>query len=208
MLFTKIKDVVKGLKSMATGLGITGRALSASKVTVIYPQEQVNNLTTYRGPVELIGKEDARDVPKCVACGVCAKACPSGCLSVLCPVLPKEGDVSSDRPKLGPAPQKGSKAPARFTLDFSRCSLCGQCVKACSHDALRYSNNPYMVSFDRNQFHMDLIVRLRAQAASSTIHSEAENSDDDRVGMPADLGRHGATPKSTDVSTQLEHDAN
>ncbi len=164
MTFSKIRDVLTGLKSLATGLGITGRAFYAKNVTVIYPQEEVGNLSTYRGPVELVGKEDAPDVPKCVACGVCAKACPSNCLTVLCPIPAKDGEMNSDPAEMGPAPQKGAKTPGRFILDFSLCSLCGQCVRSCSHNALRFSNNPYMVSFNRKDFLLDLIARLRSDA--------------------------------------------
>ena len=164
MTFSKIRDVLTGLKSLATGLGITGRAFYAKNVTVIYPKEEVDNLSTFRGPVELVGKEDARDVPKCVACGICAKACPSDCFTILCPIPAKDGEMNSAPVEMGPAPQKGAKTPGQFILDFSLCSLCGQCVRACSTNALRFSNDPYMVSFDRKDFQFDLIARLRSHA--------------------------------------------
>jgi NADH-quinone oxidoreductase subunit I len=164
MTCSKIKDVLTGLKSLATGLGITGRAFCAKNVTVIYPQEQVDNLSTFRGPVELVGKEDAPDVPKCVACGLCGKACPSNCFTILSPIPVKDGESNGGPVEMGPSPQKGSKTPGEFILDFSLCSLCGQCVKACASNALRYSNDPYMVSFDRNDFKLDLIARLRGKA--------------------------------------------
>lgn len=164
MTFSKIKDALTGLKSLAVGLGITGQAFCDKNVTVIYPNEQVDNLSTYRGPVELVGREDAPDVPKCVACGVCGKACPSNCLTILSPIPVKDCEINSGPAEMGPAPQKGAKAPGQFILDFSLCSLCGQCVKACAHNALRYSNNPYMVSVNRKDFQMDLIARLRGKA--------------------------------------------
>jgi NADH-quinone oxidoreductase subunit I len=164
MTLSKIKEALTGLKSLVIGLGITGEAFCAENVTVIYPKEEVDNLATYRGPVELVGKVDAPDVPKCVACGVCVKACPSNCLTILCPIPPKVGEVNSEPAEMGPAPQKGTKTPSQFILDFSLCSLCGQCVRACATNALRYSNNPYMVSFDRKDFHFDLIARLRGRS--------------------------------------------
>jgi len=164
MTFSKIKDALTGLKSLAIGLGVTGQAFCAKNVTVIYPQEELGNLSTYRGPVELVGKEDAPDVPKCVACGVCGKACPSNCLTILSLIPAKEGEINSGPTEMGPAPQKGAKTPGQFILDFSLCSLCGQCVKACAHNALRYSNNPYMVSVNRGDFRLDLLARLRRRA--------------------------------------------
>jgi len=160
MTFSKIKSALTGLKSLAIGLGITGRAICTENVTVLYPRQEVDNLSTYRGPVELVGKDDAPEVPKCVACGVCGKACPSNCLTILSAIPVKEGETNSGPAELGPSPQKGAKTPGEFILDFSLCSLCGQCVKACAHNALRYSNNPYIVSSNRKDFHLDLIARL------------------------------------------------
>lgn len=164
MTFSKIKDVLTGLKSLAVGLGITGQAFCDKSVTVIYPKEEVDNLSTFRGPVELVGKEDAPGEPKCIACGICGRACPSDCFTIQCRVPAKEGEMNSDPAEMGPAPQKGAKTPDRFMLDFSLCSLCGQCVRSCSANALRFSNDPYMVSFDRKDFLFDLIERLRSRA--------------------------------------------
>ena len=67
--------------------------------------------------------------------------------------------------KMGPAPQKGSKTPGRFILDYSLCSLCGQCAKACPVDSLRFSHHAYFVSTNREDFKIDLLARLRRQAA-------------------------------------------
>ena len=160
MIFSKIKDVLKGLKSLATGLGITGRAFCAKKVTVIYPQEEVDNLSTFRGMVELIGKEDAPEEPMCAACGNCAKACPSNCITILCPIPAQEGEAA----QMGPAPQKGARAPGRFIMDFSLCCLCGQCIGSCARNGLQFSNDPYVVSFNRKDFQFDLLKRLHSQA--------------------------------------------
>ena len=143
---------------------MTGKAFCRPAVTVIYPREEVDNLASFHGHVELVGKDDDPAVPRCVACGACAKACPSRCLTVLCPVAAKEGEADNAPVKLGPAPQKGVKAPARVIVDFSLCSLCGQCVRTCPVDSLRFSNNPYMVSCDHKDFQIDLIARLRRYA--------------------------------------------
>ena len=152
-----------GLKSLFVGLGITGKAFCQPQVTVIYPKEEVDNLSTFRGHVELVGKEDDPAVPRCVACGACVKACPSDCLTILCPVPVKEGQ--EDAPvAMGPAPQKGSKTPGAVFVDFALCSLCGQCAKTCPVDSLRFSDNPYMVALDRKEFRIDLMARLKRQA--------------------------------------------
>ena len=157
------QEAYTGLKSLVIGLGITGKAFCQPQVTVIYPKEEVDNLSSFRGHVELVGKDDDPAVPRCVACGACVKACPSNCLSILCPVAAKEGQEGADV-VMGPAPQKGSKTPGAVIVDFSLCSLCGQCAKACPVDSLRFSNNPYMTALDRKEFRIDLLARLKRQA--------------------------------------------
>lgn len=157
------EEAYTGLKSLFVGLGITGKAFCQPQVTVIYPKQEVDNLSTFRGHIELVGKEDDPSVPRCVACGACVKACPSDCLSILCPVPAKEGQ--EDAPVvMGPAPQKGSKTPGAVIVDFALCSLCGQCAKTCPVDSLRFSDNPYMVALDRKAFRIDLMARLKRQA--------------------------------------------
>ena len=117
MSMASIKNALAGLKSLAIGLGITGRAFCAKKVTVIYPKEEVDNLSTYRGHVELVGKEAAPGEPKCIACGLCAKACPSNCFTILCPVPAKEGE-SCNPGGDGPSPTKGRQGSSRVHSGF------------------------------------------------------------------------------------------
>ena len=173
----KVREACQGLKSLAIGLGITGRAFVRPKVTVLYPRQELPNRDSYRGHVELVGREDAPGVPRCVACGACARACPSACLTVACPV---DGAGADDReavelagslvPRgaaMAPAPRKGCKTPGLFVLDYSLCSLCGQCAKACPAGALRFSSHVYFVATRREAFRIDLLARLRRQAAGS-----------------------------------------
>ncbi|MEL7639854.1 MAG: 4Fe-4S binding protein [Solidesulfovibrio sp.] len=160
-----IEEAYTGLKSLVIGLGVTGKALTQPGVTVLYPMEEVarDNLASFRGHVELVGKDEDPAVPKCVACGACVKACPSDCITILCPIPAKEGEAGGEV-KMGPAPQKGSKTPGAVYVDFSLCSLCGQCAKTCPVDSLKFSDNPYMVRFDRKEFRIDLLARLKRLA--------------------------------------------
>ena len=67
----------------------------------------------------LVADVDGR--PRCVACGLCALACPSHCITVV------PGDHPDD-----PA----SRYPERFDLDLGRCIVCGLCEEACPELAI------------------------------------------------------------------------
>ena len=58
---------------------------------------------------------------KCVACFLCAAACPADCIAIEAAEAPWK-----DREKI----------PGRFEFDAGRCILCGLCVDACPEGAL------------------------------------------------------------------------
>ena len=74
----------------------------------------------------------------------------------------EEAEARGEKVKKPAAP----KDPARFSYDFSLCSLCGTCVESCPADSLRFSHEIYQAGFDRKDFHFDLLARLRGQAES------------------------------------------
>ena len=177
-----VAEAATGIKSLLVGLGITGRALTKPAVTVIYPMDEVKNLDTYRGHVELVGKDDDPGAPRCVACGACVRACPSACLSVACPLGggPKgreaeemAGELVARVETMAPAPQKGCKVPGVFVYDYSLCSLCGQCVKTCPVGSLRFSRHAYFIGTRREDFRLDLLGRLRRQALEASSDTVA-----------------------------------
>jgi NADH-quinone oxidoreductase subunit I len=47
-----------------------------------------------------------------------------------------------------------------FTLDFTKCSLCGACVEVCPTKALDYSDDYELAGFTRDEFYYDLLKRV------------------------------------------------
>lgn len=181
------KDAWNYAKSLLIGLGVTGKNFVKPSVTVIYPWQQVQNLSTYRGHVELIAKDDDPFTPRCVACGACADACPSRCLTVVAP--PKPAKPKADAPaaavaegRVIPKPEKTavtekSRAPVQFFLDYSMCSLCGQCERACPAKSLRFSQNVYLIGDSREAFKIDLLARLKGQASGKPAPASKDACD-------------------------------
>lgn len=140
-------DLFVGSKSLAIGMGITLRSFFQPVVTMQYPYETVPMAPRFRGHIELVPDPETGG-PKCVACMMCVKACPSSCISVV-------GKKKEDG--------KG-KEPASYVLNFTTCSLCGQCVESCKFEAITFSKDYNLASTRREDFIFDLLQRLRERS--------------------------------------------
>lgn len=88
--------------------------------TLMYPEEKPVYPPGYRGLHRLVPRPDGG--PRCVACYMCATACPAQCIYI----------------EAGEAPENPiEKYPVRFEIDELRCIVCGFCVEACPKDAIR-----------------------------------------------------------------------
>jgi NADH-quinone oxidoreductase subunit I len=107
------------------GLTTTARHAVSPKVTVSYPDEEpeIGNPLIYRGVHRLNRDEQGRI--KCVACFLCATACPAHCIDIIGVESPWE-----DR----------EKYPEHFTIDELRCIYCGMCEEACPVDAIELTS--------------------------------------------------------------------
>ncbi|MAG94496.1 MAG: NADH-quinone oxidoreductase [Planctomycetaceae bacterium] len=107
------------------GLTTTFRHLVSPKLTVSYPDQEpeIGNPLIYRGVHRL--NRDKQGRVKCVACCLCATACPAHCIDVVSVESPWE-----DR----------EKYPASFTIDELRCIYCGMCEEACPVDAIELTS--------------------------------------------------------------------
>jgi NADH-quinone oxidoreductase subunit I len=82
------------------------------RVTIQYPEEKPYLPPRYRGRIILSRDPDGGE--RCVACYLCAVACPVDCISL---------QATED--------ETGRRYPAFFRINFSRCIFCGDCEEAC-----------------------------------------------------------------------------
>ena len=135
-------EIYNGLISLFIGMGITFKEFFKPTVTVSYPYETLTMCERYRGHIELIENEDGK--PNCVVCGLCQRACPSGCIS-----------LTGEKPE-----GEKKKVLTKYILDFTRCSLCGSCVESCNFNAIEYSKEYNLASTRKEDFIFDLLARL------------------------------------------------
>ncbi|WP_199226890.1 NADH-quinone oxidoreductase subunit I [Opitutus sp. ER46] len=148
-LIKAVRDTLSGFKSLLIGMRITGREALKPVITCQYPHDTLPMPARFRGHIQLVlDPETGR--PRCTACTLCAKACPSNCIDL--DGLKREGDKK--------------KSVSKYILDFTKCSLCGSCVEVCPSDAIDFSKQYNVVSLSRGDFdHMDLYAKVEAQAA-------------------------------------------
>ena len=109
------------LPSVLTGLGTTAKHLFGKRLTVQYPEQrhEPGDRLNYRGVHRL--NRDQQGRVKCVACFLCATACPAHCIDIVAAPSPWP-----DR----------EKYPRSFVIDELRCIYCGMCEEACPVDAI------------------------------------------------------------------------
>ncbi len=111
------------------GMSITLRALFRPKFTRQYPEERWVPPPVFRGrPVLVV--EDETNVERCVACGLCARVCPSLAIEV------QAAETELDK----------ERYPERFEINMLRCIFCGFCEEVCPEEAIIMSKD-YEMTF-------------------------------------------------------------
>jgi len=102
--------------------------------TIQYPEERRQYSPRFRGIHQLTKRQDG--TLKCVACFMCATACPAECITI----------EAGEHPN-----KKYEKYPLRFDIDMLRCVMCGLCVDACPEEAIVMTQDYEMSATSREQ---------------------------------------------------------
>ena len=126
------------LPAIFQGLTTTVRHMFSPKVTEQYPEQEPDLPPNYRGVHRLNRGPDGRT--KCVACYMCATACPAHCIDIVAAPSPWP-----DR----------EKYPETFVIDELRCIYCGMCEEACPVDAIELTTLYDLTGLSREQMVFD-----------------------------------------------------
>ncbi|WP_445323498.1 MULTISPECIES: NADH-quinone oxidoreductase subunit NuoI [Pontibacter] len=98
--------------------------------TIQYPEQKAILPTRWRGRIVLSRDPDGGE--RCVACNLCAAACPVDCISL---------QSTED--------EHGRRYPEFFRINFSRCIFCGYCEEACPTYAIQLIPDFEMGEYNR-----------------------------------------------------------
>jgi len=118
-------EILKGMK-------LTFSTMLKKPVTRLYPKERPEVPPVYRGLHALRKHANGREV--CIACGLCAAYCPTGCIEI-------ETSEGAD----------GEKVVDRYDIDILRCLFCGYCVEACPVRALVMTQEYELSQYSRKE---------------------------------------------------------
>lgn len=100
------------------------------RVTIQWPEEKAYLAARYRGRIILSRDPDGGE--RCVACYLCAAACPVDCIALQ---ATEDGN--------------GRRYPEFFRINFSRCIYCGFCEEACPTYAIQLTPDTEMSEYRR-----------------------------------------------------------
>ena len=100
------------------------------RVTIEYPEKKAPLPPRWRGRIILSRDPDGGE--RCVACYLCAVACPVECIAL---------QATED--------EHGRRYPDVFRINFSRCIFCGYCEEACPTYAIQLTPDYEMGEYKR-----------------------------------------------------------
>jgi NADH-quinone oxidoreductase subunit I len=144
----KVTDILGNAAAIAKGMGVTLKEMMAPTVTEDYPDGPVKFQERFRGKHEL--QRDENGMEKCVACFLCAAACPARCIYI-------EAEENTDQQRIS----GGERYAKVYNIDYSRCIFCGYCVEACPTDAITHGHGFELASYNTSTLIMrkeDMLV--------------------------------------------------
>ena len=120
-------DVLESAAAIAKGMSVTFKEMMSPSLTEEYPDAPPRFEERYRGKHVL--QRDENGLEKCVACFLCAAACPANCIYI-------EAAENTDQLRIS----GGERYAKVYNIDYNRCIFCGYCVEACPTDAITHGH--------------------------------------------------------------------
>ena len=147
-----VNDLISNVRSFLIGFATTFKYMFKPAVTVNYPDQKVPMYPKWRGKQVLM--RDELGLEKCVACGLCAVACPAD--AIYLEAAENDGTVMA-----------GPRYAITYQIHKMRCIYCGMCEEACPVSAVFMGKDYELAVYNKNEFvwdKKDMLVPLPADA--------------------------------------------
>jgi NADH-quinone oxidoreductase subunit I len=149
-------SIVRNAAAIAKGMSITLREAFQPTEVENYPDGKgpmrgAHFQERFRGKHQL--QRDENGLEKCVACFLCAAACPSNCIYI-------EAAENTETVRISSA-ERYAKV---YNIDYNRCIFCGYCVEACPTDAITHGHGFELASLNATNLVMrkeDMLVGIQ-----------------------------------------------
>jgi NADH-quinone oxidoreductase subunit I len=144
------------IRPLIIGFATTLRHFFKPKITVNYPDQKIPVFPKWRGKQVLM--RDENGLEKCVACGLCAVACPADAIYLEA----KENDGTV---------QAGPRYASVYQIHKTRCIFCGYCEEACPVAAIFMGKDYELAVYSNKDFiwdKTDLLVPAPGTTATAT----------------------------------------
>src|SRR5277367_3686124 len=165
---SKITEAFESAAAIAKGMSITFGEMLNPTITEDYPDVPPKFQERYRGVHVL--QRDENGLEKCVACLLCAAACPSNCIYIEAAENTEEKRISS-----------AERYAKVYNIDYNRCIFCGYCVEACPTDAITHGHGFELASLNATT----LVMRKEDLLVPTPQLPDAVTSDKDKAEMLA-----------------------
>src|SRR3989304_3649202 len=138
----KLSDLAKKifLIDIAKGLKTTLKHRFRKPITIQYPKERWTPYQRFRGLHALkTEKNESGEKDLCIACGLCARSCPSDIIEIVTSGKGKERKLE------------------QYKIDLSRCIYCGFCVEVCPQNALEMTDFYELAGYCREELIADKV---------------------------------------------------
>ena len=127
------------VRALGKGFLTVLRHAARPAITFQYPEVKRHLPAAFRGRHRLYRHADGLE--RCIACELCAAACPSSAIYV----------VGADNDRAQPV-STGERFAATYEINMLRCIFCGYCEEACPVDAIRLGPEYELADYDRRDF--------------------------------------------------------
>jgi NADH-quinone oxidoreductase subunit I len=161
-------SIVRNIAAISKGMSITFRE--------IFQPTEVENYPDGPGPTRgavlqerfrgaHVLQRDENGLEKCVACYLCAAACPSNCIYIEAAENTADKRISSS--------ERYAKV---YNIDYNRCIFCGYCVEACPTDAITHGHGFELATLNATNLVMrkeDMLVPAVGASGELAAQSDA-----------------------------------